>query len=146
MAGDRAFHGVLAAGVSGAGAPGLFGLLLMEAGVPVPIPGDLVLLLVGERVAAGALPLWTAVLALELVAVAGTAALFWLARGPGQALVTRVGPRVGLTGPRLARASALLVWWRRRAAAGRLLAEGCCPVCLVAGAAGLRRVRDEGTP
>jgi hypothetical protein len=86
---------VLAAGVSGAGAPGLFGLLLlMEAGVPVPIPGDLVLLLV----------------ALAALAVA------------------------------------LLVWWRRRDAAGRLLAEGCCPVCLVAGAAGLRRVRDEGTP
>jgi hypothetical protein len=40
--------------------------------------------------------------------VAGTTALFLAARGPGRALLTRVGPRLGLTGPHLARASALL--------------------------------------
>jgi len=41
--------------------PGLFGpLLAMEAAVPVPVPGDVVMLLVGERVSAGALPLWLA--------------------------------------------------------------------------------------
>jgi membrane protein DedA with SNARE-associated domain len=97
------------AGVGSAGVPGLFGLLLaMEAGVPVPIPGDVVMLLVGERVSAGALPLWLAVVALELVAVAGTATLFLLARGPARTLLARVGPRVGLTGARRARASALL--------------------------------------
>jgi len=49
------------ASVGSAGVPGLFGLLpLMEAGVPVPVPGDLVMLLVGERVSAAALPLWLA--------------------------------------------------------------------------------------
>jgi membrane protein DedA with SNARE-associated domain len=96
----RPVGGVVTAGVGSAGVPGLFGLLLaMEAGVPVPIPGDVVMLLVGERVSAGALPLWLAVVALELVAAAGTATLFLLAR---------VGPRVGLTGARRARASALL--------------------------------------
>jgi membrane protein DedA with SNARE-associated domain len=66
------------------------------------------MLLLGERVSAGALPLWLAALALELVAVAGTAALFLAARGPGRALLTRAGPRLGLTGPRLARAAQLL--------------------------------------
>jgi membrane protein DedA with SNARE-associated domain len=74
--------------------PGLFGLLLaMEAGVPVPVPGDLVMLLVGERVSAGAMPLWLAAAALELVAMAGTAALFLLATGrctPGLRTVTVV--------------------------------------------------------
>jgi hypothetical protein len=35
------------------------------------------MLLLGERVSAGALPLWVAILALELVALAGTAALSW---------------------------------------------------------------------
>jgi len=55
----RPVGGVVTAGVGSAGMPGLFGLLLaMEAGVPVPVPGDLVMLLVGERVSAGALPLW----------------------------------------------------------------------------------------
>ncbi len=33
----------------------------MEAGVPIPLPGDFLMLVVGERVAAGALPLWLAV-------------------------------------------------------------------------------------
>jgi len=45
----------------------------------------------GERSVAGVL----AALALELVALAGTAALFLAARGPGRALLTRAGPRLG---------------------------------------------------
>ena len=52
--------------------------------MPVPVPSDLVMLLLGERVSAGVLPLWLAVVLLELVAVAGTAALFLAARGPGR--------------------------------------------------------------
>ena len=103
MAGERSLEGV-AAGATGAGVPGLLGLLLaMEAGVPIPVPSDLVMLLLGERVAAGALPLWLAAAALELVALAGTATLFLAARGPGQALLSRFGPRLGVTGPRSAR-------------------------------------------
>jgi membrane protein DedA with SNARE-associated domain len=100
---------VVAAAGGGAGVPGLLGLLLaMEAGLPIPIPSDLVMLLLGERVSAGALPLWAAVLLLELVALAGTAALFLAARGPGRALLTRLGPRLGLSGDRLARATSAL--------------------------------------
>ena len=64
------------------------------------------MLLLGERVSAGALPLGLAALALELVALAGTAALFLAARGPGRALLTRV------------------------------LAEGACPACLALGLVG----------
>src|SRR4051812_8825675 len=76
----------------------------MEAGLPIPIPADLVMLLVGERVAAGVFPLWLAVLAFEAVAVIGTTALFLASRGPGRAVVERLGPRVGLTTDRLDRA------------------------------------------
>jgi membrane protein DedA with SNARE-associated domain len=166
----RPVGGVVTAGIGSAGMPGLFGLLLaMEAGVPVPVPGDVVMLLVGERVSAGALPLWLAVAALELVAVAGTATLFLLARGPARTLLARVGPRVGLTEARRARASALLerrglpalatgrctpglrtvtvvaVAWllRRRAGRGRMLLEGCCPACLAAGALASARPRTH---
>ena len=93
MAGGRTLAGVAAGAGSGAGVPSLLGLLLaMEAGVPIPVPSDLVMLLLGERVSAGALPLWLAAAALELVAVAGTAALFLAARGPGRALIARFGP------------------------------------------------------
>jgi membrane protein DedA with SNARE-associated domain len=50
------------------------------------------MLLLGERVSAGALPLWLAAVLLELVALAGTAALFLAARGAGRALIARFGP------------------------------------------------------
>jgi hypothetical protein len=105
MAGGRVLGGVAAGAGGGAGAPGLLGLLLaMEAGVPIPVPSDLVMLLLGGRVSAGALPLWLAALLLELVALAGTAALFLAARGPARALLTRLGPsRAARTHPVLRR-------------------------------------------
>ena len=41
----------------GFGVPVLFGgLVVIEAGVPLPIPGDVLMLLIGERAAAHALP------------------------------------------------------------------------------------------
>ena len=97
------------AGAAGLGLPAVTVLLAaMEAGVPVPVPFDLVLLVVGERAAAGALPVWLAALALEAVAIAGTTALLVACRGPGRAAVARLGPRLGLTEERLGRASAVV--------------------------------------
>lgn len=44
------------------GLVGFFALVAaMEAGLPIPVPSDLVLLLVGEGAAAGVFPLWAAV-------------------------------------------------------------------------------------
>ncbi len=83
-------------------------LLLTESGVPVLIPADLLMLLVGERVSAGDVSLAVAVVALEVVALIGSAALFLFARGPGRLLVTRLGARVGLTEPRIDRLRARL--------------------------------------
>ena len=48
---------------------GIVLLVPMEAGVPVPIPADLVMLAVGARVGAGDIPLWVGVLAFEAVAL-----------------------------------------------------------------------------
>jgi membrane protein DedA with SNARE-associated domain len=94
---------------TGLGLPALVPLMaVMEAGVPIPIPLDLVVLVVGERAAAGSVPVWLAAILLEVVALAGTAALLLLCRGPARAVVVRVGPRVGLTPERLARATALV--------------------------------------
>ena len=124
---------------TGASVPAAFVLLLpMEAGVPIPVPADLVMLLFGERVADGSFPLWAAVVALEVVAVAGSAALFLFARGPGHALVTRIGPRVGLTSPRLERAVAMIETRGRAALVVGRATPGLRTVTTVAaGASGL---------
>lgn len=44
-------------------------LVPMEAGVPIPIPADLVMLAVGARVGAGDIPLVVAIVAFEAVAI-----------------------------------------------------------------------------
>jgi membrane protein DedA with SNARE-associated domain len=96
-------------GIAAAGVPALFGAItVIEAGIPLPIPGDVLMLLVGERAAANAIPLWLAVLGLEAVVAVGTSALFFAARGPLRALIASQGHRVGLTPERLERASSAL--------------------------------------
>lgn len=92
-----------AAGLSGPLA--LVLLLPMEAGVPVPLPADLVMFTVGERVAAGQFPLWLAVAGLEVIALAGTTVLFLACRGPAHRVIARYGPRLGLTQARVQRAA-----------------------------------------
>ena len=105
----------MVAKVAGAGLAGSIGVIAglalmvpMEAGIPIPVPADLVELAVGARVGAGDLPLWAAVLAFEAVSVIGTTALFLAARGPGHALIARAGHRIGLTPARVGRAGALI--------------------------------------
>lgn len=91
------------------GLPALTALLVaMEAGVPIPVPSDLLILVLGERTSAGRFPLLLVVVALELVAAMGTAVLFFAIRGPGRTLLTTFGPRLGLTEERLHRATGLL--------------------------------------
>lgn len=91
-------------GGSGLGAGVALALLpLCEAGVPVGVPADLLMFLVGERASAGAIPVWLAVVGLEFAAVVGTSALFFAVRGPARANVLRLGRRAGLTEDRLDR-------------------------------------------
>ena len=94
-----------AAGVSGLAA--LVLLLPMEAGVPIPLPADLVMFTVGERVAAGRFPLWLAVAGFEVIAAMGTGMLFVACRGSGHRIVARYGPRIGLTDARVRRVAAV---------------------------------------
>jgi membrane protein DedA with SNARE-associated domain len=128
-----------AAATGGLGVPAAVALLVpMEAGLPIPLPTDLVILLVGERAAAGAIPLWLAVLAMELVALIGTGALFLACRGPGSALIARLGPRLGLTHERMGRATAIVERRGRPALAIGRGTPGLRTVTVVAaGASGL---------
>ena len=95
------------AGAAGLGGLAALALLVpMEAGVPIPLPADLVMFGVGERVAAGAFPLWLAVVGFEVVAIVGTTALFAACRGPAHRVIARFGPRLGLTQARVSRMAA----------------------------------------
>jgi membrane-associated protein len=94
-----------AAGVSGLAALAL--LLPMEAGVPIPLPADLVMFTVGERVAAGQFPLWLAVAGFEAIAAVGTTALFVACQGSGHRIIGRYGPRLGLTQARIRQVAAV---------------------------------------
>jgi membrane-associated protein len=128
-----------ASATSGLAVPVALALLIpMEAGLPIPLPLDLVLLFVGERAAAGAIPLWLAFVALEAVALIGTGALFLACRGPGNALIKRLGPRVGLTSERMARATSVI---ERRGGPALVIGRGTpglrTATCVAAGAAGL---------
>jgi membrane protein DedA with SNARE-associated domain len=96
------------AGPAGIGGLAALALLLpMEAGVPIPLPADLVMFTVGERVAAGRFPLWLAVAGFEVVAAVGTVVLFVACRGSAGRLVARYGPRLGLSEARIHRVAAV---------------------------------------
>jgi membrane protein DedA with SNARE-associated domain len=96
--------------VAGGGVAGVFGLLVLtECGLPLPVPADLLMLLVGQQAAAGTVALWVAAVAFVVVAAVGTTAGFLLARGPGRAALARLGPRIGLGPDRVARATDLVV-------------------------------------
>src|SRR5436309_12037768 len=117
-------------------------LILMEAGLPIPIPDDLVMLAFGARVAGGDLSWWLALIALEIVAVASTVLLFLAARGPGNVVVRRLGPRIGLTDARMERAAHLIAKRGRVALAVGRGTPGLRTVTAVAaGSAGLQTRR-----
>jgi membrane-associated protein len=79
-------------------------ILATEAGVPVPFPADVVLLGLGERAGAHAVPLWVVMVALEAVVIAGTLVLFLLARRLGHRLVQRLTARHPAIGTQIERA------------------------------------------
>ena len=73
-------------------------------GVPSPIPGALMLVLAGVRVAQGREPLWLVLLLQELATVAGATGLFFLSRRCGRPLILRYGRFIHLGPETLARA------------------------------------------
>jgi membrane protein DedA with SNARE-associated domain len=76
-------------------------MLVKAVGVPIPVPGDVILLGVAARAADGKILLWLAFVALLVVITLGGWLQFTLARGPARRLVVRYGQRLGLTSERL---------------------------------------------
>jgi membrane protein DedA with SNARE-associated domain len=116
-----------------------FWLLLEEAGIPMPLPGDLAAVLAGIRVGQGRMQLWLAVLLIEAATVLGASVLFWVARRGGRPLLVRYGRFLQLDADRLARTEALLQ--RRGLVAvivGRMVPGFRITTTVAAGALGVR--------
>jgi membrane protein DedA with SNARE-associated domain len=80
-------------------------ILLKEIGAPIPVPGDLLMIVAGARAATGALPLWGVLLAAFVAGVIGAFVQYLLARGPGRGFIYRFGRYIGLTPVRLDKAA-----------------------------------------
>ena len=105
-------HGVLS---------GFVLVLVEEAGVPVPIPGDFLMLALGAHARRGSVALWQVLLVLEVATLLGASILYFVTARAGRTLVYRYGRYIHLTPERLERAQR---WLERRGTlaivAGRL--------------------------
>jgi membrane protein DedA with SNARE-associated domain len=81
-------------------------MLVKASGVPIPIPGDVILLATAARAAEGKVVLWLAFTALLAAILAGSLLQFLLARGPARRLIAHYGSRIGLTNDRIERVGA----------------------------------------
>src|SRR5450759_3389582 len=79
-------------------------IFVEELGIPLPVPGDLVMVLAGVRVAQGRASLWSVLLVEELATLAGGSLLFLASRRVGRPLVLRFGRYVGLSAERMTEA------------------------------------------
>ncbi|HET6316219.1 MAG TPA: DedA family protein [Chloroflexota bacterium] len=102
-------HGALAAFVL---------ILIEESGVPVPVPGDFLMLGVGAHARDGRPPLWQALLVMEAATLVGASVLYFLSARTGRTLVYRYGRYMHLTEERLDRAES---WLQRRGAVAIVL-------------------------
>src|SRR6266567_880643 len=88
-------HGLLAAFVF---------LLIEEAGVPVPVPGDVLMLVLGVHAREGIVLLWQAIAVTWLGTMIGSGFRYFGSRAAGRGLVYRYGRFIRLTPERLDRA------------------------------------------
>jgi membrane protein DedA with SNARE-associated domain len=92
-------HGVLAS---------FLYLAVEEAGVPIPVPGDFLMITLGIRARTAGVVLWQVIAAMEAGTVLGSSLLYLLARRGGREVVERYGRYIGITSSQLNRAEAQL--------------------------------------
>src|SRR5437588_10833748 len=76
-------------------------MFIKTMGVPIPIPGDVIIFTAAVRVAQGKLVGWQVFFAILVALLLGELIQFVLTRGPGRGLLSRFGRYVGLTPPRI---------------------------------------------
>jgi membrane protein DedA with SNARE-associated domain len=113
-------------------------LLLDDAGVIMPLPGNVLVASVGVLVQRGLIPWWQAVLVLQAASLLGTTALYGATRWAGRGVVYRHGHRAGLSPARLDRAERWLHRYGPLAIiAGRLIPGLRVPTTIACGVLGL---------
>ena len=117
----------------------LFGLLtLEESGIPVPVPGDIVMMYAGHRVAVGEMIWWQALLCGVAATIIGSCVLYNFGRRGGRPLLLRYGRYLHLTE---ARQSWIEGWLKQFGGfavfAGRLIPGMRCGSSFVAGTFGV---------
>lgn len=86
-------------------------ILLEEIGVPLPAPGDVAITYAGYLTTRGSIPYPLAYLAVVGGAVLGATVNTTLSRLYGRRIIARVGPFLGITEERVARAEAMFKRW-----------------------------------
>ena len=115
------------------GLGGVAGLLFVkEAGVPVPVPGDLVVLTAGIAAAGGSIDPIVGLVVIVAAGIAGGIVQFGIVRGPGRLVLLRLLSRVGVPAARI---DALAAGLSRRGATGVAVARMTPGVRVVAIAA-----------
>lgn len=98
--------------VSEAGQLALFIILgIEEAGIPLPIPGDMILLFTGYSISSGHLQFWPAFFWSVAGVVSGASILFWLFRLGGRPFAHKYGKFILLPVDRLNKLDA---WFQRK--------------------------------
>src|SRR3712207_2132273 len=93
-------------------------IFIEEVGIPLPLPGDAVMLLAGYRVGQGQMNLLGVLVLLEVSTLLGTSILYWVAARGGRPLLYRYGRYLHLDRPKLDRAEDFL---QRRGAVAVIL-------------------------
>lgn len=86
-------------------------VLIEEAGLPLPVPGDVAMLMAGYRVAQGEMSLPWILFLLELATFVGASILYWLGARGGRPLLYRYGRYLHCDRPKLDRIEA---WLQKR--------------------------------
>jgi membrane protein DedA with SNARE-associated domain len=112
-------------------------MFIKSIGVPLPVPGDLIVLAAAAQVGQGKLDLLQTFGALLIAVVAGGVAQFAIARGPGHDLVYRLARFAGLSRDRLDRIASAILQRGPLSVAVTLLTPGvrnaALPACGLAG-------------
>jgi membrane protein DedA with SNARE-associated domain len=95
-------HGVLA--------PFLL-LFMEESGLPVPLPGDVMVMYAGYQVSLESIEYWQALIYFILVVAGGASILYWMARWFGMPLVARFGRYIHCPPSRLERVRPVMDKW-----------------------------------
>ena len=114
LAGFLEQHGVLAAFVV---------ILIEETGVPVPVPGDFLMMGVGIHARQGRVELWQALVVMEVATLIGASILYFVSARAGRELVYRYGRYIHLTPGRLDKAER----WLTRHGAAEIVAGRLTP-------------------